>query len=485
MSIKRELASGVFYTAVAKYSRILIGLVITGVLARLLTPEDFGVVAIATVIITFFNILGDIGIGPAIIQRQNLTKSDLNQIFSLTIYLGLFLGAIFFFSAHAIGSWYDNRDLIGICQWLSLNILSSCATIVPVNLQNKAKKFKELAIITLSGQIISGVIAIIYAYLGGGVYALVFQQIIGNILLLAVYLKMSHLRFVFKVGKEAVNKILSFSVYQFLFNFINYFSRNLDKLLIGRYIGLYQLGFYEKSYRLMLLPLQNITHIITPVMLPVFSEFQNDKQQVSAKFSKILQLLSYISFPLSIALFFCARELILLVFGPQWELAVMPFKILSFSVALQILTSSSGSIYQVIDYTRGLFISGCWCAIFMVSSFLCTIFCFGTIESVCYGFLIAQVANTVQTFVLLFRKLEYPLMDFMRILINPVIIAGVLAVALYAVLPVCSGYSLMASLAVKTAVSLAVWCIGLHLLSPYNVKTFLKTHLLHKYETAN
>ena len=96
MSFKKELISGVSYIAVAKYSGIFVQLVITSVLARLLTPEDFGIVAIATVIIAFFNILSDIGIGPAIIQNKELTISDLNSIYSFTVYLGGLMAIVFF-----------------------------------------------------------------------------------------------------------------------------------------------------------------------------------------------------------------------------------------------------------------------------------------------------------------------------------------------------------------------------------------------------
>lgn len=121
-NIKRELFSGVFYIAVAKYSGILIQLVITAILARLLTPADFGVVAIATVIIAFFNILSDIGIGPAIIQNRELTSNDLEHIFSFTVYVGIVLSAVFFLCAWPIAGYYNNKILVSVCQWLSIPI---------------------------------------------------------------------------------------------------------------------------------------------------------------------------------------------------------------------------------------------------------------------------------------------------------------------------------------------------------------------------
>lgn len=96
MSLKKEFLSGVFYTAVAKYSGIVISLIVSSILARLLTPQEFGVVGVATVIIAFFNILGDIGIGPAVILHKELTDRDLSSIHTFTTYTGLVLGAFFF-----------------------------------------------------------------------------------------------------------------------------------------------------------------------------------------------------------------------------------------------------------------------------------------------------------------------------------------------------------------------------------------------------
>src|SRR5699024_4389501 len=105
-------------------------------------------------------------------------------------------------------------------------------------------------------------------------------------------------------GIPSIRKIFKFSAYQFIFNIINYFSRNLDKLLIGKYMGMSPLGYYEKSYRLMMLPLQNITHVITPVMHPIFSDYQHDLNHLAGAYEKIIRLLAFIGLPLSVFLWF-------------------------------------------------------------------------------------------------------------------------------------------------------------------------------------
>lgn len=483
MSIRKELASGIFYTSLAKYSGIAISLVITAILSRLLTPEDFGIVAVATVIIAFFNILGDIGIGPAIIQRQNLSQIDYRSIFSTTLIIGFALSLLFFLAAPFIANYYADNELTTICRYLSLTIFFTCINIVPLNLQYKAKNFKKVGLVTLSVQILAGISSILYALKGGGAYALVLSSVISTATLAAIYIYLSKLVPTIHIRKSSINKIFSFSVYQALFNIINYFTRNLDKLLIGKYIGLNQLGYYEKSYRLMMMPLQNITFVITPVILPVFISLHDNVTAMISKYNKLLEILAFIAFPLTVLMFFCAEEIILLFFGNQWREAVSPFRILSITIALQMLMSSTGSIYQAVDRTKELFITGCWGAFFMIASFLITIFGWGTVKAVCIGYVFAQLANSIQTFTFLYRTIECPITDMLKHMKSPIIIAIILTVVLAVTSFFVKDISMLLSILIKGCVWSVCYLILLHFLSPFDFRQLkqqgLKNYILH------
>lgn len=476
-NIKQELTSGIFYIAIAKYSGIAVQLAITAILARLLSPTDFGTVAVATVIISFFNILSDIGIGPAIIQNKDLTNDDLSHIFSLTLYTGIILSSLFFLCAQPIAHYYENNILIPVCRWLSLPILFYSLNIVPLNLQYKHKRFRFVAFTTLSVQIVTGTISMIGAYYGMGLYALVMSQVLSSILLFGIHYLHHTLRFHIWINLQSLKKIISFSFYQFSFNLVNYFSRNLDKLLIGRFIGMSSLGYYEKSYRLMQMPLQNITFVITPVMQPVFSSLQHDLSGLARKYIKVLQLLAYISFPLSALLYFTAEELILLFFGSQWHEAVGVFKILALTVSMQILTSTSGAIYQSANATKQLFVAGCWGSFFMITSFMITIFCWHSIEAVAYGFLAAQLANTIQCFFFLFRTLHYSVIEILMMLIRPFMVGAVLFLCLWIADSFLSTDKLMLSLCLKSAISVITTAFLIHLWGKYNLLRYIRKML--------
>ena len=133
-SLKQQIISGVFYTAVAKYSGIIISLVVMAVLARLLTPGDFGVVAIAPVFINFFNIFTNIGISSAIVQFKELTKRHINEIYMFTIWMGLLLSLLFAISSPFISAYYQDERLLSISLWLSISLFFSYAGIVPYSL---------------------------------------------------------------------------------------------------------------------------------------------------------------------------------------------------------------------------------------------------------------------------------------------------------------------------------------------------------------
>lgn len=452
MSLKRDLAKGTFYLAVSKYSGIFVSLGVTAVLSRILTPEDYGVVAIAFVFITFFNILSDIGIGPAIIQNKELTKEDINNIFSYTVYSGIVLGIIFYFCSGLIAKFYEENQLIDICKLLCISIIFYCINIVPTNLLYKEKRFKYVSYSSLLVQILLGGLSIFAAYSKFGLYSLLISPILSPLFLFLVY--NHHTKLVFKVNCkfESLKKILSFSVYQFLFNLVNYFSRNADKLLLGKYVGLAPLGQYEKSYRLMMLPLQNITFVITPVMHPVFSEFQHNMHILGSKYCKVINTLAYLAFPLSALLYYIAEPLIILFFGNQWHAAVLPFQILSFSVGVQIITSTTGSIFQASNSTKQLFYTGLTVALIMITSFIIAACVYRSIIAMAYAFLIAKCLDMVISFYSLMRTINYPIKQVVYSLTRPVIIGCLTFISLGLFNRYVKGESIYISLVIKTII---------------------------------
>ena len=434
-SVKQKLASGISYTAITKYSRIFISIFIGAILARLLSPAEFGLVALVTVFISFFYILTDVGIGPAIIQNKKLTETDLQSIFSFSILIGFTLALILFLLSHNIAAFYNDKQLIGIVKLLSLTVLFSAFKIVPNALLLKKLKFKEVGLITISVQLFSGIFAIILAKKGFSYYALVYKSIFDGFFTFLFFFWLSPIKLKFKIRKNSINKIIRFSTFQFLFNFINYFSRNADNLLIGKFIGPKSLGFYDKSYQLMMIPVQNLTHVITPVLHPVLSDFQNEKNKIYNTYVKAVKLLATIGFPLSIFLHFSANEIIFIVYGSQWEQSVPIFKILALTVGIQMVLSSTGAIFQAVNRTDLLFYSGFLGAFFMLSGICYGIFYEKSLESIGYGLIVAFIINFVHGFYFLIKvALGFSLSKFLKIFYFPLFISTAIGASLWLLL---------------------------------------------------
>ena len=428
------MLKGILYTALSKYSNIVVTLVISAILSRLLTPAEFGIVALVSVFIIFFKLLGNMGIGPAIVQVKNLSEKDLSTIFSFSIIMGLLLSSLFFLSGEYIAAFYDEPELIPVVRLLSLAVLFNILLIVPSALNKKELRFKEMSLIGVGVQISTGAIAVWMAFEGFSYYSLVVQSISSGAFSFFIFFYLYPIRPVLKIRKEPLRRIASFSSYQFAFNFINYFSRNLDTLLIGKFLGNAPLGYYNKSYALMLLPVRNLTQVITPVLHPVLSNHQDDKRYIYLAYTKIIKLLALVGFPLSVFLFFAAPELILLMFGPQWEQSVPVFQVLSMTIGIQVCLSSSGSIFQSVNRTDLLFLSGVLSAVLMISGICYGIFVGEDLVSVGYGLLMAFIVNFFQGFYMLIHTaLKTSFLSFLKLFILPSL-SAVLAIICFSFL---------------------------------------------------
>ncbi len=477
-SIKQQMLSGVFYTAIARYSGIVISLIITAILARLLSPDDFGIVAVATVIINFFGIFANIGIPAAIIQNKELTNKDMNSIYMFTIWVGGILSLLFFLSSWSIATFYQDDRLTLICQLLSVCLFFTAASIVPNALFYRDKDFKFIAYRTCIVQVIAGILSILAAIKGAGLYTLVIQPILSGLLVWIISLKRYPQQFQWTFGIKSIKKIWNYSMYQFLFSIVNYFTRNLDKLLIGKYMGLSPLGYYEKSYRLMMLPLQNTTYIITPVMHPILSDYQNDMNKLGRTHERVIRLLAFIGFPLSIMLLFSARELVLCAFGEQWTPSIPVFQILSLTVGLQLLLSSSGSFYQAGNDTRGLFICGAFSALTSVIGLFIGIFYFHSLEAIAWCIFISFCLNFIQCYWLLYHFMfQRNLLLCYRQLLSPFILSCIIGCILYFVSKLAEDCNIILSLFYKSTISFILWAVYIQFTKEYDIFAKIKSTL--------
>ena len=375
MSLRSEFFQGVFYTAIARYSGIVLSIFISAILARHIPPSDFGIVALATVFINFFSTLTTVGISPAIIQNKNITDGDLRSINTFSFIVAAALTVFYLMTIPYVVTYYhDEKNLSEILYILSVCIFFSIATIVPNALLLKRKEFKFISIRSFIIQFLFGSISVFCALSGIGIYALLIAPVGSSVILLAVNFMRVPVGFAFP-KLTSIKKILSFSVFQMGFNLIYLLYREMDKILIGKYFGMLNLGYYEKSYRLMMLPISNISVVISPVLHPLLSDYQNDKDYIWQKYIKMISFIGEFSFSVSVLLYYISDSIIILLFGNQWDSAIPIFKILSLSICFQLLQIPVGPILQSINRVSSLLKSSVWIVLIMLLGLTVCIVC--------------------------------------------------------------------------------------------------------------
>ena len=391
-----NLKKATMVNAVSKFSIIIWNLFFSAILARLLNPSDYGVVAIITVFTNFFILFADMGIGPAIIQKKELQDVDIDRIFTFTLFLGVGLAFVFSCLSFAFVKIYDNTVYYSVGPLLGLNLALSSFNMVPQAVLMRKKLFISNGVRNIVATIFSSLVALVIAFMGGKYYAIVIQNLISSIVILLWNLLTTKVHLNFKQILKSVRLIWGYSSFQFAFGLINYFSRNLDNLLTGYYFGNAALGYYDKSYRLMRYPVENLTAVITPSMQPILSDYQNNIKYVEIQYVKIVKFLSTVGVFIGAICFCASREVIILYFGSQWEKSVTSFHILSAVLPFQMVVGVSGSIYQSVNKTKQMFLSGLGGAIITISSIVVGII-LGSINSLALCYAVGFLLNFIQS----------------------------------------------------------------------------------------
>lgn len=337
-----------FIQAVSKYSTVIMQMAITVVLARLLTPEQYGVMAGVTVFTSFFSILADLGLGPAIIQYQNLDSRDYGSIFIFSCGLGLCLSCVFIFLGTPLSFFFHDSTYTSLCAWVSVSVFFNTVNMVPNGLLLKGKKFKLIGVRLFITTIVGGLVAIVLAYVGLGVFALVANINITAILVfLWNYLSIKkELSFTDLHIVSSMKVIAKYSLFQAGANFVNYFARNLDHLVIGRAFNSVSLGLYDKAYKLTAYPITFVPQVLASVIQPFLAKYQNDKYRLRDFYHKVTFVLAIVGAYVTFLFVLCSNEIVTIFYGDNWKNCIPLFAILSCSLFCQLLGNITGPMLQ-------------------------------------------------------------------------------------------------------------------------------------------
>ena len=318
-SLKKKTAVGVLWSGVERFSAQGIRFLVVIVLARLLTPKDFGLIAMMAIFLGLAQSLVDSGFSQALVRKQDRTETDNCTVFYFNIVVGLILYLILYITAPFVSSFYDEPQLTKIMRVVSTVVIINSFSVVQRALFTTSVNFKVQAYATIFSAVLSGIIGIIMAYQGFGVWTLVAQQIIAafiNTLALWFY---SSWRPVLLYSWRSFRELFSFGSKMLLSGLLDTVYVNLYRIVIGKIYNATNLGYYNNAQHFAELPSSNITSILQRVTYPVLCSIQGEKKRLVKVYRQLLRLSAFIVFPLMCTLAAVASPLIDVLLGEKWH----------------------------------------------------------------------------------------------------------------------------------------------------------------------
>jgi O-antigen/teichoic acid export membrane protein len=346
MNLKQKAINGIKWTTFSTIFNSITQLLLIAILARLLSKNDFGLMATISLIIGFSQIFADLGISKAIIQRQNILPQELTSIYWFNIFNGLITSIGIVIVAPFISTFYDQPLLKELLFTISILFFIQPFGQLYLTLLQKHLLFKSIAIRDIFARTASILLSVYLAFKGYGVYSLLYGQLcftfVSSIFLFIVGRKIHKVSFYFRFRE--IGNFMRFGLFQSGDQIINFFNSQLDVLVIGKFLGMDQLGVYSIAKDFISKPLAIINPILTKVAFPVLSKLNTDKTKVKSVYLKMLNYLSTLSIPLYILLFITAPFIVELLFGSTWIDSIIIIQILVFYYILRAIGNPSGSL---------------------------------------------------------------------------------------------------------------------------------------------
>lgn len=430
------------------------------VLARLLSPSDFGLMGMIMVVIGFAQAFADMGISNAIIHRQDATRNQLSSLYWLNIIAGIIVFFVVCASAPLIVGFYHEPRLHNLLYLTAVIFL-----IIPFGQQfqillQKELRFERLAKIEIATSVVNSAIAIVLAFSGFGVYSLIWGQLAGTSskVLMLLNVGWRNWRPGFHFSKRDLKGYLSFGLYQMGERTINYLNSNLDYLLIGSMLGAKSLGYYTLAYNLIIRPSSLINPVITKVAFPVFSRMQNETNRLKKGYLKVLQLLSTVNFPMMAGLAVVAPIAVPVIFGEQWLPSIILIQILTIVGLLRSTGNPVGSLLLSKGRADLGFKWNLALAITQIPGLYLGAKLGGTV-GVAIAFAALQCLYAILNYLVLIRILLGPcLREYITSMWHSLWMSAVMAVAVFGISIFLKGHSLVLSLIAQILVGIFIYC---------------------------
>lgn len=351
MTASVSARANVRWVLTAQGGRLAVQFVSIAVLSRLLSPADYGLMAMATVVTNFAMLFRDMGTSTALIQMDRPSAALLDAVFSFNIVFGAVIAAAVALCAPLAAWAFSAESLTGLLVALSLTFPVAAASAAPLALLEREGKFRAVAWIEISSGALGLTGGIAGARAGLGAYSLAMQAVMTAALTALQVWGLSRWRPRLRWAPRELRPIWPFSSNLVAFNLVNYFVRNADTALVGRFFDAHSLGWYSVANRLLLFPLQNLTYVASRALLPVYSRRQNEKQEIGSLYLRTLAVIAAISAPMMFGLWALREPFVATLLGPKWSPVADILQWFAPTGFLQSIGATSGTVLSAVGRT--------------------------------------------------------------------------------------------------------------------------------------
>lgn len=329
MGLRERVVRGVFWSAVAKWGDRGLTFLVFFVLVRLLDPEDFGLVAMASALIAFMRVFIDQGMTESIIQMQNLDDEHLDSAFWLSITMGVGFCVSGIALAGPIAFFFEDKRLVTVIMAFCPVFLLVALTTVQEAILRRSLNLKALALRSLIARAVGGASGVAAALYGLGVWSLVIQNLVGAATAVVVLWSVSSWKPGIRFSVQKWKEMAKFGVNIIGVRLLSAMDGNIDSLLIGKFLGPVALGYYTVAFRLIRMTITTLNGVANDVLFPVFSKLQHDPEKLKQGVCSALKYLALFAFPVFLGLSVTAPEIVEGVFGGEWTPSIVPMQILA------------------------------------------------------------------------------------------------------------------------------------------------------------
>lgn len=323
-----KAVTGILWSAVDRFGNVLLQFIVNLVLARLLMPEDYGLVGMLAIFISVSQTLIDGGFCSALIQKQNVTSKDYSTIFYWNIAFAVLLYAILYSIAPSVSKFFHEPVLCEVLRALGIVIVLSSLGLVQRTQLRKQLKIKQLALVNITSLTISAMISIRLAFMGYGVWCLVALQVINNLVASVVFWYITRWRPMLYFSFKKLKELFSFGGYLLAASILQEVSKNMQGVIIGHKFSSMEMGLYAQAKKLEEVACSTFAHVIVQVMFPVYSEIQDDIVKLRNVLRGNIRLIAFLIFPIMVLLIIIAGDLIPFLLGDKWIPVVPYFQVL-------------------------------------------------------------------------------------------------------------------------------------------------------------